>query len=59
MPAIVVKLDAKYETRLIQNIRKVSVMALTVRNRQYLNSKLVRNPKIRPIDSDTTPSIKN
>jgi len=59
MPAITVKSDTKYETMLKAKSRKVSMIGFTLRKRQCLNMKLVRNPKMSPIVSETIPSIKN
>lgn len=44
---------------LSDKIRKVSVIALTRRKPQCLKIKLVRNPKIKPIVSETNPSRMN
>ena len=40
-------------------IKKVSVIALTLKKEARLKIKLVRNPKNNPILNDTIPSIKN
>ncbi len=40
-------------------MRKVSVIAFTLRKPQCLKTKLDRNPKMRPIDSETIPSNRN
>lgn len=59
MPAITVRSETKYDTRLKAKSKKVSIIGLTLRNRQCLNTKLVRKPKKRPIVSETIPSMKN
>lgn len=41
------------------NIRKVSVIALPLKNTACLNTNEVKNPKIRPTVSETVPSIRN
>jgi hypothetical protein len=42
-----------------ENIKKVSVMALILKKEACLNVKLVRNPKNKPMLSETAPNIKN
>ena len=59
IPEILIKDEAKYEIMLKENIKKVSVIALTRRKDACLKVKLVRNPKNNPILSETIPSIKN
>jgi hypothetical protein len=59
MPAILIKLETKYEIILNENNRNVSVIGLIRIKLQCLNIKLVRNPKNKPILKEMNPNIKN
>lgn len=59
IPYIFTREEIKYDSILNENIRKVSVIALTRRKEACLKMKLVMNPKNNPILKETIPSMKN
>jgi len=59
IPEITISEETKYDIILKVKMRKVSVIAFTRKKDACLKIKLVRNPKNKPILSETIPSIKN
>lgn len=56
---IFVNSETKYEIILKENNKNVSVIGLIRKKLQFLNIKLVRNPKNSPIHKESTPNIAN
>ena len=59
MPATTVKSETKYDIMLKARRRKVSVIGFTRKKLAFLKIRLVMKPKIKPMVSDTIPSMQN
>ena len=59
IPAMMSNSDVKYAVRQMANMRKVSIMGVTVMNLKCLKIKDVITPYTRPTRIDTTPRSRN